>query len=263
MSFRRVLGIFLIVVGIVSLVHADEILNALKGSCRITASTEGNRFELRLERGECSADRRDCHEQTVTEPTEAFTGLSLADLGREGSHVDAALRAEAGTLTCTGTVHDSSIIGEYVFEPNRGFVARMGQLGISGFTSDKLQAYTLFRIESGWVESLQKLGIQGINSNNLIAMKIFKVDPAYVQSMTALGYSTPPAEKLIAMRVHKVDPVEVKQIRAMGYEPTLDQLVEMRIFKITPEFIERMRARGLNDLTISKLVKIRIFKLDE
>ena len=262
MSFRRVLGIFLIVVGIVSLVHADEILSALKGSCRITASTQANHFELRLERGGCTGER-DCHESTITEPPDAFTGLSFSDLGRDGSHVDAVLRAEAGTLTCSGNVHDSTVIGEFTFEPNRGFVARMGQLGITGFTSEKLETYTLFRIESGWVESLQQKGIQGMNSNNLIAMKIFKVDPAYVDSMTALGYPTPSAEKLIAMRVHKVDPAEVKQIRALGYEPTLDQLVEMRIFKVTPEFIERMRARGLNDLTISKLVQIRIFKLDE
>ncbi|WP_035347970.1 hypothetical protein [Edaphobacter aggregans] len=262
MSFRRVFGIFLIVVGIVSLVHADEILNALKGSCRITASTQANRFELRLERGSCAGDR-DCHESTVTEPADAFTGLSLSDLGRDGSHVDAVLRAEAGTLTCSGSVHESALVGEFTFEPNRGFVVRMGQLGITGFNSNNLEAYTLFRIDSGWVQSLQKEGIQGINSDNLIAMKIFNVEPTYVHSMTALGYPTPSAEKLIAMRVHKVDPAEVKQIRALGYEPTLDQLVEMRIFKVTPEFIERMQARGLNNLTISKLVQIRIFKLDE
>jgi len=262
MSLRRVLGVFLIVVGIVSLVHADEILNSLKGSCRITASTQPNRFELRLERGSCDGDR-DCHESTMTEPVDAFTGFSLADLGREGSHVNAVLNAEAGSLTCSGTVRDSAVIGEFTFEPNRGFVVRMGQLGISGFTSDKLQAYTLFRIESSWVQSLQKQGIPGINSNNLIAMKIFHVDPAYVESMNELGYPIPSADKLIAMKVHKVDPAEVKQIRAMGYEPTLDQLVEMRIFKVTPEFIERMRSRGLNNLTISKLVQIRIFKLDE
>ena len=262
MSFRRVVGIFLIVVGIVSLVHADEILNALKGSCRITASTQENRFELRLERGSC-ADGRHCNESTISEPADAFTGLSLADLKRDGSHVDAVLREEAGTLTCSGNIRDSSVIGEFTFDPNHGFVVRMGQLGITGFDSEKLQTYTLFRINSNWVQSLQKQGIQGINSNNLIAMKIFKVDPAYVESMTALGYPTPSAEKLIAMRVHKVDPDEVKQFRAMGYEPTLDQLVEMRIFKVTPEFIDRMKARGLNNLTISKLVQIRIFKLDE
>ncbi len=65
------------------------------------------------------------------------------------------------------------------------------------------------------------------------------------------------------MRVQHVDPEEVKQIRAMGYEPTLDELVQMRIFKVTPDFIRRMQARGLKDLTISKLVQIRIFDLAE
>ena len=36
----------------------------------------------------------------------------------------------------------------------------------------------------------------------------------------------------------------------------------MRIFKVTPDFIRHMQAKGFNDLTISKLVQIRIFKLD-
>jgi hypothetical protein len=55
----------------------------------------------------------------------------------------------------------------------------------------------------------------------------------------------------------------VKQIRAMGYQPTLDELIQMRIFKVTPDFIHRMQARGLNNLTINKLVQIRIFQLAE
>jgi hypothetical protein len=37
----------------------------------------------------------------------------------------------------------------------------------------------------------------------------------------------------------------------------------MRIFKITPDFIHRMQAKGLSNLTISKLVQIRIFQLAE
>jgi hypothetical protein len=37
----------------------------------------------------------------------------------------------------------------------------------------------------------------------------------------------------------------------------------MRIFKVTPDFIRRMQARGLKDLTIRKLVQIRIFNLAE
>jgi hypothetical protein len=63
--------------------------------------------------------------------------------------------------------------------------------------------------------------------------------------------------------VQHVNPEEVKQIRAMGYQPTLDELIQMRIFKITPDFIHRMQAKGLSNLTISKLVQIRIFQLAE
>ena len=35
----------------------------------------------------------------------------------------------------------------------------------------------------------------------------------------------------------------------------------MRIFKVTPDFIHRMQDRGFNNLTIAKLVQIRIFNL--
>jgi hypothetical protein len=79
--------------------------------------------------------------------------------------------------------------------------------------------------------------------------------------LNALGYPTPDAGKLIALRVQHVDPEQVRQIRALGYEPTLDELIQMRIFKVTPDFIHRMQARGLGNLTISKLVQIRIFQL--
>jgi hypothetical protein len=37
----------------------------------------------------------------------------------------------------------------------------------------------------------------------------------------------------------------------------------MRIFNITPAFIHRMQARGFENLTISKLLQIRIFNLAE
>ena len=105
--------------------------------------------------------------------------------------------------------------------------------------------------------------MSGLDSGNLIALRIFHVDTDYVRSLNALGYATPDAGKLVALRVQHVNPEEVKQIRAMGYQPTLDELIQMRIFKVTPDFIHRMQARGLDDLTISKLVQIRIFHLAE
>jgi len=37
--------------------------------------------------------------------------------------------------------------------------------------------------------------------------------------------------------------------------------VQIRIFKVTPDFIRRMQARGFKNLSIDKLVQIRIFNL--
>src|ERR1700712_1330474 len=106
-------GALLIALGLVSL-HADEILNSLKGTCTISASTEPNRFDLKLERGSC-ADHRDCHDNNMQQPLNAFAGLSIGDLRREGAHIDAVLTAEAGRLTCSGSIHDSRLTGDFTF----------------------------------------------------------------------------------------------------------------------------------------------------
>ncbi len=268
MNSRRVLfGALLVALVAVSL-RADEALDSLNGTCSIRASTESSKFELSLDRGSdqrakqggCDGSKH-CHESNMQEAVDAFTGVTLPDLRREGAHLDAVLTAEAGTLRCSGSVHDSELRGAFTFEPNRAFVARMRELGITGLDSDKLEVYALFHIEASWVMALQKAGVTGIDASNLIALRIFNVTPEYVQSLTALGYAVPPAEKLIGLKVQGVNPAEIKQIQAMGYHPSIDELIQMRVFKVTPDFIQRMKAKGFDNLTIAKLVQIRIFKI--
>jgi hypothetical protein len=241
--------------------QAEEELKTLTGSCSITATSNGTEADLRLERVGCEGNG-DCLTQTQ-EPLSVFSGFALADLQREGAHLEARIRAEAGTITCSGAVHDGKMSGAFTFVPDPAFVDRMLQMGFRDLEAEKLEAYTLFGVGIAWIHSLQSAGVGGLDSGNLIALRIFHVDTDYVRSLNNLGYATPDAGKLIALRVQHVNPEEVKQIRAMGYQPTLDELIQMRIFKITPDFIHRMQAKGLNNLTISKLVQIRIFQLAE
>jgi hypothetical protein len=243
------------------LLRAEEELRTLSGSCSITATSNGTEADFRLERGGCEANGN-CSTQTQ-EPLSAFSGFALSDLQHEGARVQARIRAEAGTITCSGTVRDGRMSGAFTFVSDPAFVDRMLQMGFRDLEAEKLQAYTLFGVGIDWIHSLQAVGVSGLDSGNLIAMRIFHVDTEYVRSLNALGYPTPDAGKLIALRVQNVNPQEVKQIRAMGYQPTLDELIQMQIFKVTPDFIHRMQAKGLNDLTISKLVQIRIFQLAE
>jgi hypothetical protein len=261
MNPRRSIGTMLTLAALSMAMHAAS-LAPLHARCSIGPSEETGKLSLHIDKGDCNGERH-CGSSFGNESVDRLTGVSLADLQREGASLTATLNAEAGTFTCSGTVRNGELAGTSVFTPSSAFVERMEQMGYTGLDSEKLQAYAFIGVESAWVQSMKETGISGINVDNLLALRIFKVDPAYIKSITALGYDLPAADQLIALKVQGVNAEEVRKIRALGFQPTLDELVQIRIFHITPDFIERMRERGLKDLTIAKLVQIRIFKLDE
>ena len=234
----------------------------LHAKCEISPSTDGGKLSLHVFDHDCPDDHH-CGSNFSNESMNRFTGITLADLARDGAHLTATLTAEAGTFTCTGTVHEQALYGDALFTPDPAFVDRMGKLGFTGYDTQKLQAYAFLDVTSDFARSLQQANIKGVTTDNLIALRIFKIDPAYAQSFVSLGYEQPDADKLIGLKVQGVNGDEVRQIRALGLKPTLDELIQIRIFKITPDFVHRMQNRGLKDLTIAKLVQIRIFKLDE
>lgn len=257
-SFRQIVSLTVLFSAAAAL-HAAS-LEPLRAHCSIAPSEDGGKLSLRIESGECNGGRH-CHSSYSNESIDRLTGVSLADLASDGAHLTATLNAEAGTFTCTGIVHENTLEGDSVFAPDAAFVARMDQMGFTGLDSDKLMAYAFIGVDSAWAQSMQQTGIQGLNIDNLLALRIFKADPDYIRGITALGYEMPTAEQLIGLKVQGVNAEEVREIRALGYQPTLDELVQIRIFKITPDFIRRMQARGFKNLTIAKLVQIRIFNL--
>lgn len=260
MNSRRLLCIAAALISPVILQAAP--LAPLHGKCTIGLTDDTGRLRLEVMPDDCSESRH-CRSNFSSDSLSRLTGVSVEDLASEGANLTATLAGEPGTFTCSGTVHERKLDGTSVFVPNQAFQDRMGQLGFTGFDSDKLMAYTFVGVDSKWVQSLQQTGVNGMDVNNLIALRIFKVDPEYIRGITAMGYQMPDAGKLIALKVQNVNTDEVRQIRALGFQPTLDELIQIRIFHVTPEFIRRMQDRGLKNLTIAKLVQIRIFKLDE
>jgi hypothetical protein len=237
-------------------------LAPLHGKCEITRSTDAGKLSLRLNDADCPTDRH-CGSSFSNESMNRFTGINPDDLDRDGAQLTATLTAEAGTFTCTGSVHDHALAGESLFTPDSAFVTRMAQLGFIGFDSQKLQAYAFINVTSDYARSLQQDHIAGITTDNLIALRIFNIDPAYADGFVPLGYEKPDADKLIGLKVQGVNAEEARQLRDLGFQPSLDDLIQVRIFKITPDFIHRMQDRGFKNLTIAKLVQIRIFKLAE
>jgi hypothetical protein len=243
--------------------HAAPTLEPLHKFCTIAATENGAAFHVRVGDDPCPDDHHCNGSNFNHDPFTGFTGLTIADLGREGAHLTATYSAEAGTFTCTGDVHDAELRGQAVFTPDPGFADRMEKMGFSGYDAEKLMTCAFIGVDSGWVRSMQQTGIHGLTSDNIIALRIFKADPDYIRQITSMGFAMPTADQLVGLKVQGVNPEEVREIRSLGFEPTLDELVQIRIFKITPDFIRRMQARGLKNLTIAKLVQIRIFNLAE
>lgn len=244
-----------------STLHAAT-FETLHDKCAVGMSDHGDKFSLEIGDRDCNGGRH-CNSHYSNENFDRLSGITVADLASDGGHLTATLAGEAGTLTCAGTVRDGRLEGDMTFVPDPRFADRMAQLGFTGYTSEKLMTYTFVGVESAWVQSLQQMGIRGITTDSIIPLRIFKADPDYVRSITALGYELPTAEQLIPLRVHGVNADEVREIRSLGYQPTLDEMIQIRIFKVTPDFIRRMQARGFKNLSIGKLVQIRIFNLAE
>jgi hypothetical protein len=240
--------------------HAAN-LEPVHARCVISTSEQPGKLRLQIDDGECNGDNHHCGFNFSDESFSRLAGIDAGDLSREGAHLIATLTAEAGTFTCSGTVHGGSLVCDSVFTPDSAFIARMEQMGFSGLDSEKLRTYAFVDVQSAWVRSLQKAGVHDLTNDNLIALRIFRVDPAYIQSITELGYALPSSDQLVALKIQGVNAAEVREIRGLGFQPTLDELIQIRIFHITPDFIRRMQARGLDNLTIAKLVQIRIFDL--
>ena len=192
-----------------------------------------------------------------------LTGVSAGTLKQEGAQLNARMTGDAGELSCSGTVHDGVLAGHYVFTPNAAFTQRLAAMGFQGVEGRKSEAFLMLDISMAWVEQIKDAGVAELSTEQLINLTALGVDQTYIRGMTAAGYPDLHANKLVEMKAVGVTPEMAADAKSIGFHPTEQELVQMSIFKIDRPFVERMRARGMRDLTLESLIKIKIFKLDD
>lgn len=192
-----------------------------------------------------------------------WTGIAPEMLQKEGTVLTARMNAEPGELTCNGVVHDGVLSGRYQFTPSEAFRTQMAGLGFAEITPRKQLGFLMLDVSTAWVKQLKDAGVTELTTNKLMGLRALHVDPEYIRAMAGAGYPELRAGKLTEMKAVGVTPEKAQEAKALGFAPTEQQLVQMSIFHVDRAFVERMRARGLNDLTLDKLIKIRMFKVDE
>jgi hypothetical protein len=76
--------------------------------------------------------------------------------------------------------------------------------------------------------------------------------------MKDAGFDGLTAQQLLALRVEGVTPEYARRIKEQFPGASSDELAKTRIFNINAAFISSAQRHGFKDLTIEKLVKLRI-----
>ena len=239
----------------------------LSGLCILSAThgtNQPDRMQLVLAPTDCGKGPEGCTDMNNSNIAwDRWTGVSAEMLQKDGTTLTARLNAEPGELTCNGSVHDGVLTGRYQFTPSDGFLKDMASLGFDGITPRKQLGFLMLDVTTAWVKEIKGLGVTDLSTGKLMGLRALRVDPEYIRAMSVAGYPELRAGKLTEMKAVGVTPEKAQEAKSLGFSPTEQELIQMCIFHIDRPFVEKMRARGLNDLTLEKLIKIKIFKVDE
>ena len=107
-----------------------------------------------------------------------------------------------------------------------------------------------------YVKEMRALGFNP-SVSEVVAMKVQDVTPEYVKEMRSKGLDAG-ANELIAMRVHDVTPEYRQALESAGFKLDTSQLIQAKVMDITPEFVKQAQAHGFKNLSIDKLIQLKI-----
>lgn len=135
------------------------------------------------------------------------------------------------------------------------YVKEMRGLGLK-LDSDEIIGMKVQGITPEYVREMQGLGLK-LDSDGIIGMKVQGVAPEYVKSIRDLGLN-PDADEIIGMKVQGITPDYLKELQAAGFKVDVDEAIAAKVQGITPEFIAKARSHGFKDLTLDKLIRLKM-----
>src|SRR5579863_8067984 len=138
------------------------------------------------------------------------------------------------------------------------YARAMSQLGIGKLTADDLISCKIQGVSPEAIAEFKKQGLEVKSIHDAISYRIFQVTPEFVEGMNKAGFKDLDSKKLLALRVQGVTPEYAQSIAQEYPGATVDDVIKTKIFNINADFIALAKKHGFNNLTLEKLVKIRI-----
>ncbi|HEY1903820.1 MAG TPA: M56 family metallopeptidase [Terracidiphilus sp.] len=176
---------------------------------------------------------------------------AAADAGEKGDYID---RMKAAGYDVDLDKYIAMKIQDVTPEYARG----MSQLGFGKLSADDLIACKIQGVTPEYIANLKQNGMEVKSIQEAISYRIFEVTPEFIAQMKAAGFGGLTSQQLLALRVQSVTPEYARTIAQQYPGATADDLVKTRIFNIDAAFIASARKHGFTDLSLDKLVKLRV-----
>jgi beta-lactamase regulating signal transducer with metallopeptidase domain len=138
------------------------------------------------------------------------------------------------------------------------YARSMAQLGFGKPSAEDLVACKIHGVTPEYIAQLKQQGLEVKNLQEAISYRIFQVTPEFAAGMKAAGFDGLTSKELLPMRIQGVTPEYARDIKHQFPNATADDLVKTRIFHIDAGFIASAKQHGFNNLSLEKLVQLRI-----
>jgi beta-lactamase regulating signal transducer with metallopeptidase domain len=138
------------------------------------------------------------------------------------------------------------------------YARAMGQLGFGKLSADDLIACRIHGISPEAIAEFKKQGLEVKSIQDAISYRMFEVTPSFVEGMSKAGFKDLDSKKLLALRVQGVTPEYAQSIAKQYPGATVDDVIKTKIFNIDAGFIESAKKHGFTNLSLDKLVQLRI-----
>jgi beta-lactamase regulating signal transducer with metallopeptidase domain len=134
----------------------------------------------------------------------------------------------------------------------------MAQLGFGKPSADDLVACKMQGVTPEYIAQVKQQGFEVKSLQDAIAYRMFQVTPEFVSSMKAAGFEGLTSKQLLSMRVQGITPEYARDIKRQFPGATAEDVLKTRIFNIDAAFIAAAQKHGFNNLSLEKLVQLRI-----
>jgi beta-lactamase regulating signal transducer with metallopeptidase domain len=150
------------------------------------------------------------------------------------------------------------LVAMKMFNVTPEYASAMANAGFGKPSADDLVACKSQGITPEFIAQMKHDGVELKSLQDAIAYKMFQVTPEFAAAMKSAGFDGMTSQQLLAMRVQGITPEYARDIKRQFPNATSEDVLKTRIFRIDAAFIASAQKHGFNNLTLEKLVQLRI-----